>query len=52
VHLEPLYAGRARTALPVTEAVAAESIFLPLYASMTESDQARVIEHVVRLASR
>jgi perosamine synthetase len=47
IHLEPLYLGRARAALPITEAVAAGSIFLPMYASLTESDQARVIDAVI-----
>lgn len=51
-HLEPLYTASGRASLPVTEAVAAESIFIPMYASLPESDQARVIEHVIRLATR
>jgi dTDP-4-amino-4,6-dideoxygalactose transaminase len=51
-HLEPLYAARGRVSLPVTEAVAADSVFIPMYASLPEPDQARVIEHVVRLATR
>jgi perosamine synthetase len=47
IHLEPLYAARDRASLPITEAVAAGSIFLPMYASLTESDQARVIDAVI-----
>ena len=52
IHLEPLYRGRAGVQLPVTEAVAADSIFLPLYASLPESDQARVIDAVTRVVTR
>jgi perosamine synthetase len=52
IHLEPLYLRRGRVSLPVTEAVAAGSIFLPMYASLPEADQARVIEHVIRIATR
>jgi len=51
-HLEPLYASRGRVSLPVTEAVAADSIFIPMYASLPEADQARVIETVIALATR
>jgi perosamine synthetase len=52
IHLEPLYAQRARVSLPVTEAIAAESIFLPMYASLTEADQAQVIDAVIRIVTR
>jgi len=52
IHLEPLYLDRARAALPVTEAVAAESIFLPMYASLSEADQARVIDAVFGAVTR
>ncbi len=52
IHLEPLYLSRGRVSLPVTEAVASESIFLPMYASLAESDQARVIETIIRLVGR
>jgi perosamine synthetase len=52
IHLEALYLGRGRVSLPVTEAVAAESIFLPMYASLAESDQTRVVDAVLELASR
>jgi perosamine synthetase len=55
IHLEPLYRRRAAgddISLPVTEAVAAQSIFLPMYASLDESDQARVIDGVLRAVGR
>jgi len=52
IHLEPLYRQRGRVSLPVTEAVAAESIFIPMYASLPEDDQARVIDAVVTAAAR
>jgi len=52
IHLEPLYLNRGRVSLPITEAVAAGSIFLPMYASLTESDQARVIEAVTHAVGR
>jgi len=52
IHLEPLYLNRDRMSLPITEAVAAGSIFLPMYASLTESDQDRVIETVIRSVAR
>ena len=47
IHLEPLYRDRfGPLSLPVTEDVAARSLFIPLYASLSESDQARVIDAV------
>jgi len=52
IHLEPLYLDRGRVSLPVTEAIAAQSIFLPMYASLAESDQARVIDTVIRIVTR
>jgi len=52
IHLEPLYLKGGRVSLPVTEAVAAESIFLPMYASLTESDQARVVDRVLHAVTR
>jgi perosamine synthetase len=51
IHLEPLYRDRAHGALPVTEAVASRSIFLPIFTSLAESDQQRVIDAVVELAA-
>jgi len=52
IHLEPLYRDGGHAPLPVTETVAARSIFLPMYASLPESDQARVIDVVLRLVTR
>jgi len=52
IHLEPLYRDRGLVSLPVTEAVAADSIFLPMYASLPEPDQALVVETVIRLVTR
>jgi perosamine synthetase len=50
IHLEPLYRNRFGTqSLPVTERVAARSLFLPMYASLSISDQDRVIETVAAL---
>ena len=50
IHLEPLYRkGAAPVSLPVTEDVAARSIFLPMYASLSEADQQRVIDTVTDL---
>jgi perosamine synthetase len=44
IHLEPLYRDRfGPISLPVTEDVASRSLFIPLYASLSESDQDRVI---------
>jgi dTDP-4-amino-4,6-dideoxygalactose transaminase len=52
IHLEPLYLDRfERVSLPVTEDVAARSIFLPTFASLSGGDQQRVIDAVVRMAS-
>jgi perosamine synthetase len=49
IHLEPLYVGRfGRPSLPVTEAVAARSLFLPMFASLSDEDQDRVIDAVGR----
>src|SRR6185437_7107758 len=50
-HLEPLYASGARLSLPITESVAKQSLFLPLYASLSESDQARIIDTVTRIVT-
>jgi perosamine synthetase len=53
IHLEPLYRDRyGPTSLPVTEAVAAHSMFLPMYASLSEVDQARIIDAVVGILTR
>jgi dTDP-4-amino-4,6-dideoxygalactose transaminase len=50
IHLEPLYRDRAGVGpLPITEEVASRSVFLPIFASLADADQARVIDAVVRL---
>jgi perosamine synthetase len=53
IHLEPLYRGRrGSTRLPVTEAVSADTLFLPIFASLAEDDEARIIETVRGILSR
>ena len=53
IHLEPLYRHRyGPTSLPVTEMVAAKSMFLPMYASLSEVDQVRIIDAVVGFLTR
>jgi perosamine synthetase len=52
IHLEPLYVAHGRVSLPITEAVAAGSIFLPIYASLTQTDQDRVIDSVIEAVIR
>jgi dTDP-4-amino-4,6-dideoxygalactose transaminase len=42
-HLEPAYADQPRVSLPVTERLTADSLILPLFHQLTESDQDRVI---------
>lgn len=52
IHLEPLYQRRCgAVSLPVTEAVSGDSLFLPMFASLPEADQARVIDAVVSIAT-
>jgi len=52
IHLEPLYAGRlGRVSLPITEDVAARSVFLPIFAGLSAEEQTRVIDGVVRIVS-
>jgi perosamine synthetase len=52
IHLEPLYRQRCGpVSLPVTEAVSAQSVFLPMFASLPPADQDRVIDAVVRIAT-
>ncbi len=47
IHLEPLYVSLVgRISLPVTEAVADRSLFLPMFASLEPVDQDRVIDAV------
>jgi perosamine synthetase len=53
IHLEPLYLNRYGPAsLPVTEEVASRSIFLPMYSSLAEADQERVVDAVTGLLSQ
>jgi perosamine synthetase len=53
IHLEKLYRERhGGASLPVTEHVAAQSIFLPMYASLSAADQDRVVDAVVRILAR
>ena len=42
-HIQPAY-GEGRPSLPVTEALADETLALPLFHELGESDQDRVIE--------
>ncbi len=43
-HLEPAYAGHPHAPLPVTESLTANSIILPLFHEMTESEHDRVVD--------
>jgi dTDP-4-amino-4,6-dideoxygalactose transaminase len=53
MHLEPLYRNRGgRVSLPVSEEVAARSIFLPIFSSLPDADQTRIIDAVVRIVTR
>lgn len=51
VHLEKAYASAYTelSRLPVTENAALNTLLLPIYATMTEAEQAYVIEHVCRV---
>jgi dTDP-4-amino-4,6-dideoxygalactose transaminase len=52
IHLEPLYLTRyGRVSLPVTEEVAARSLFIPMFASLSDDDQDRVVEAVVEIVA-
>lgn len=49
IHEEPYYAGRfGRVSLPVTEAATRHTLLLPLFATMTEDEQDRVVEALGR----
>jgi dTDP-4-amino-4,6-dideoxygalactose transaminase len=53
MHLEPLYRDRyGPLSLPITEEVAARSIFLPIFGALAAEDQGRIIDAVVRIVSR
>jgi perosamine synthetase len=52
IHLEPLYVERfGRLSLPTTEEVAARSIFLPMFASLADADERRVVDAVTELVT-
>ncbi|HLJ80564.1 MAG TPA: DegT/DnrJ/EryC1/StrS family aminotransferase [Ktedonobacterales bacterium] len=49
IHEEPYYVSRfGRVSLPVTEAATRDTLLLPLFASMTDAEQDRVIEALHR----
>jgi perosamine synthetase len=53
IHLETLYRDKyGATSLPVTEEVAARSVFLPMYAALSDADQTRVVESFVGIVTR
>ena len=45
-HRQPAYAGVDHHPLPVTERLNDDTLILPLYHQMTESDQDRVIDRI------
>jgi dTDP-4-amino-4,6-dideoxygalactose transaminase len=47
IHLEPFYRDRGVQSLPVTEACTAETLLLPLYVGLTDSEQDFVAEALV-----
>jgi dTDP-4-amino-4,6-dideoxygalactose transaminase len=52
IHLEPYYCKRfGKVSLPVTEAATRETLLLPLYVTMTERDQDRVVVALCRALS-
>jgi dTDP-4-amino-4,6-dideoxygalactose transaminase len=53
IHMEPLYRERfGSMSLPITEEVAARSLFIPIFASLSDADQNRVIDAVRRRLGR
>lgn len=53
IHMEPLYRERfGSISLPITEEVAARSLFIPMFASLSDEDQNRVIDAVTRRIGR
>ena len=42
-HLEPAYSGHPRAPLPVTERITAQTLILPLYHTLSEVEQERVV---------
>ncbi|WP_261992010.1 aminotransferase class I/II-fold pyridoxal phosphate-dependent enzyme [Streptomyces sp. MS191] len=51
-HLEPAYAGHPAALLPVTERISRDSLILPLFHTMTEVQQDRVVEVLREAAGR
>jgi perosamine synthetase len=52
IHLEPCYRGRGRSApLPVTERAVQDTLLLPIYAHMAETEQGLVIDNLRRILS-
>jgi len=51
-HLEPAYAGTARTPLPVTEHLTTRSLILPLFHQLTDGEQDRVVAGLTELLRR
>jgi dTDP-4-amino-4,6-dideoxygalactose transaminase len=50
IHLEPYYRQRfPQVKLPITETAAHSTLLLPIYTTMTEIEQAYVIEHLGRI---
>ena len=53
VHLEPLYVARfGSNTLAATEEVSDTSLLLPMFASLSDTDQTRVISAVTELLGR
>jgi dTDP-4-amino-4,6-dideoxygalactose transaminase len=52
VHLEPLYEKLGPVSLPITQEVSDTSLLLPIFASLADEDQTRVIDAVKELAGR
>ncbi|MFC1432382.1 DegT/DnrJ/EryC1/StrS family aminotransferase [Streptacidiphilus sp. N1-3] len=51
-HLEPAYQGHPAAALPVTERISRDSLILPLFHTMTDAQQDRVVAVLRRAADR
>jgi dTDP-4-amino-4,6-dideoxygalactose transaminase len=48
IHMEPLYRERfPQVRLPVTESATRRTLLLPLYATMTDTEQQYVLEHLL-----
>ncbi len=51
-HLEPAYAGTDHPALPVTERLTRDSLILPLYHDLSDSDQEHVVDVIAAAVRR